>query len=208
MTEIRSVQSHRNNGPVIAAAASLWIKPTDVVADVTYGRGNFWTRYRPEHLIEHDKYVGDGVDFRRLPEASGSLDVVVFDPPYIAQGGRDTSTVQDMLDRYGLIDCPRTTAESLALIADGITEARRVLAPSGRLLVKCMDYINGGRLVLGRHHVVTTAMAAGMEQVDEFIHDKGAPGPQPKGRNQVHSRRSHSFLCVFQVPPIWRKAAA
>jgi hypothetical protein len=192
---VESVVRTRLNGPLLAVAAELWVKPDDVVVDVTYGRGNFWTVYRPVHLVAHDLTL-DGVDFRRLPEATSSVDVVVFDPPYIAQGGRLTSSVPDFLDRYGLETCPKSVGELEELVADGIAEANRVLRRGGRLLVKCMDYVNGGRLVLGRHHVVSTALGLGMEQVDEFVHHSGT-GPQPGGRRQLHSRRSHSFLCVF-----------
>ncbi len=193
---VESVVRSRENGPLIAAAAALWIEPADRVIDVTYGKGNFWTVYRPESLVAHDLAL-DGVDFRELPEADGSVDVVVFDPPYIAQGGRDTSTVPDFLGRYGLVDVPKTSPELMELIAAGMTEATRVLAPKGRLLVKCMDYVNGGRLVLGRHHVVSTALGLELEQVDEFVHYSGV-GPQPPGRRQLHSRRAHTFLCVFR----------
>lgn len=206
-TAVESVVRCQSNGPLIAAASDLWLFPEDRVVDVTYGRGKFWTVVRPANLVAHDKYVGDGVDFRELPEADGSVDVVVFDPPYIAQGGRETSTLPDFMDRYGLEDVPKTTAELERLIADGIGEANRVLAPAGRLWVKCMDYVNGGRLVLGRHHVVSTALSHGLEQVDEFIHHSGV-GPQPTGRNQLHSRRAHSFLCIFQKKPVRRKAAS
>lgn len=195
---VESVVRTRLNGPLIAVVADLWINDDDLVVDVTYGRGNFWTVYRPERLVAHDLIV-DGVDFRHLPELDATVDVVVFDPPYIAQGGRETSTVPDMLDRYGLADSPKSVAESQTLIAAGIAEATRVLAPGGRLLVKCMDYVNGGELVLGRHHVVTTALSLGLRQVDEFVHASGC-GPQPEGRRQLHSRRAHSFLCVFRAP--------
>src|SRR5688572_3505485 len=85
---VQSVVHCATNGPLLAAAAQLWIGPDDLVVDVTYGKGNFWTRYRPGRLVTHDLAL-DGVDFRHLPEAPGSVDVVVFDPPYIPQGGRD-----------------------------------------------------------------------------------------------------------------------
>lgn len=196
---VESVVRARENGPLIAAAAQLWIDPHELVVDVTYGKGNFWTRFRPDHLVAHDldPTKGDGVDFRHLPEKDESVDVVVFDPPYIAQGGRETSTIPNMLDRYGLVDVPKTTRELEELIAAGMKEATRVLRPKGRLLVKCMDYVNGGRLVLGRHFVVATALELGLEQVDEFVHHSGC-GPQPPRPRQFHSRRAHSFLCVFR----------
>ena len=192
---VQSVVQTRRNGPLIATAATLWINTTDHVADVTYGRGNFWTDYRPTNLITHDLAL-DGVDFRHLPEDDASFDVVVFDPPYMAQGGRDSSTFKEFLARYGLLDVPKTVSEVETLIRDGMAEARRVLKPKGRLFVKCMDYINGGRFVQGRHFVVSTAAELGFEQVDEFIHYSGI-GAQPDRPRQLHSRRAHSFLCIF-----------
>lgn len=184
--------------------------------DVTYGRGAFWTVQRPRHLTTHDIAI-DGVDFRQLPEGDASVDVVVFDPPYIPQGGRETSTLSRIetgdhqnlrtsdgfLERYGLVDGPRSVAELEQLVADGMTEATRVLRPRGRLLVKCMDYVNGSRYIQGRHHVVGTATGLGLRQVDEFVHYSGV-GPQPERDVQYHSRRAHSFLCVFRKPARWR----
>lgn len=193
---VQSVVQSQRNGPLIAAAAQLWIKDTDEVLDVTYGKGNFWTDYQPRFLTGHD-LIFDGVDFRHLPEADGTIDVVVFDPPYIAQGGRETSTVPDFLDRYGLVEVPKTIGELNAYIWTGMKEATRVLAPGGRLIIKCMDYINGGRYVQGRHHVVSWADELGLRQVDKFVHYSGT-GPQPQRPRQLHSRRAHSFLCIFQ----------
>lgn len=206
---VESVVKCQGNGLLIATAAQLWMKPDDLVLDATYGNGMFWTHYRPERLIMHDISL-DGVDFRQLPEADASIDVVIFDPPYIPQGGRETSTIRDgarmtaggnggFLQRYGLVDGPKSVAELEQLVADGMKEASRVLAPSGRLWVKCMDYISGGQYRTGRHHVVSTALELGLRQVDEFIHHSGL-GPQPARAVQEHSRRAHSILCIFQAP--------
>jgi tRNA G10 N-methylase Trm11 len=203
VTPILSVVNSKKNGPLIAQAAQLWINPEDTVVDVTYGRGLFWATYQhPGPFTAHDITL-DGVDFRHLPEDDASVDVVIYDPPYISPGGRKTSTVTDFNLRYGLVDVPRTPAETDTLIVAGMTEAVRVLRRNGRLFVKCADYVTSGKLHLGHHMVVSAALHLGLEQVDEFVHHSGT-GPQPKynldgtPRRQVHSRRSHSFLCVFK----------
>lgn len=193
---VESVVRSRLNGPLIATAAALWINDGDRVLDVTYGRGGFWTQYRPADLTAHDLAI-DGIDFRDLPYADATFDVVVFDPPYIAQGGRDTSSIPEFLNHYGLVDVPKTTTALGELIDSGITEATRVLQPQGRLFVKCMDYVNGGRYITAHQDVVSCAIDLGLRQVDEFIHYSGT-GPQPPRPRQLTSRRAHSFLCIFQ----------
>lgn len=201
---VESVVPSRTNGPLIAAAAVLWIKPEDDVLDMTYGRGKFWTHYRPEKLttndLDPDSEATFHHDFRRLPWSDGTFDVAVFDPPYISPGGRDTSTVEDFNDRYGLTEAPQTTDQLKGMIESGISEGARVLRPKGRLFVKCMDYQEGSTFHTMRQFVCLAAGNVGhLVQVDEFVHYSGT-GPQPSGRRQHVSRRAHSFLCIFRKP--------
>lgn len=203
---VLSVCTKRLNADLIADhVVPLWITPDDFVMDVTYGRGKWWTKYRPPFFIAHDLHTLDRVDFRHLPEADDSVDVIAFDPPYIPPGGRETSTVKGMHAAYGMGTMPATVSETFELIADGIKECARVLAPNGRLLVKCQDFITSGKFQPAHDLVIGSALLSSLEQVDEFIHVTGT-GPQPKfnldgsPRRQVHSRRAHGFLCVFQKP--------
>ena len=194
MNPVESVIEKRENGFVIAEAARLWIEPDDLVMDVTYGRGLWWTKYKPIRFIAHDLQL-DGVDFRHLPEESSSIDVVAFDPPYISIGSLTTSTIPDFHARYGLGGIKGFEA-LMEMNMSGLTECARVLRIGGRILAKSQDYVEGGRYCPGHFRLIQKALTLGLEIVDEFVHVRG-PGPQPKNRRQVHSRRVHSFLSIF-----------
>lgn len=199
---VLSVVSARTNAELIEEVAKLWIKGADRVFDATYGRGKWWTNFRPSFLYTNDIDPESPSiyhhDFRDLPEWWNNLfDVVAFDPPYIAQGGRKTSTEQEFLNRYGLQAVPKTPAALRYFIESGIASCARVLKRRGRLLVKTMDYISSGKYHSGYRSVCEDADKWGLTHVDTFIHASGT-GPQPKHRRQVHSRRAHSYLLVFE----------
>ncbi len=195
----RSVSSliRGSNGALIARVARLGYlgEPDDIVLDVTYGRGLWWTRYRPARLIEG---VGD---FRDRPEVDDSVQVVCFDPPYISTGNRSTSSIDDFYDRYGLGEV-NGWQKIRQLIDDGLAECARILATRGYLLVKCMDYVESGHKVWNTFHVVTEGERLGLRLVDRFHHLTGG-GPQVtvnldgSPREQRHAREVTSMLLVF-----------
>lgn len=203
---VLSVITEKRNGPLIAQVARLWIKPDDLLMDVTWGRGLWWTDYKhPEHLfIKHDRYTLDGVDYHELPESDESVDVIALDVPYTSVGSVETSTIPDFHDRYGL-----TSQKGYKAIfedtASAITECSRVLRRGGRLLLKLSDYVESGHMRWAWRNADDAATAAGLRHCDEIIHHSGT-GAQPKTnldgspRRQVHSRRCHSFLEIYYKP--------
>lgn len=195
---IRAAHNWANNSELIADVATLYFTPGMRILDPTFGRGNWWKTYLPDNLVTHN-WPEDGVDFRDLPHASGSFDVVAYDPPYVCVGGRATSTLVDgYLDRYGLRGAPSTPAELQKLINLGLLECTRVLAPGGILLGKCQDYVSSGKLWIGTHYTLSYALQyCGLELVDRFEHI-GNPRPQPAHTRQVHARRNLSTLFVFR----------
>jgi hypothetical protein len=189
-----------SNGVLLATVARLGYLggPEATVLDTTYGRGGFWTRYRPAGLVVSD------ADFRALPQPDGSVEVICFDPPYISTGSRETSTVDDLYDRFGLGELSGWQAIR-ALIDAGLAECARVLAPRGYLLVKCMDYVESGRKVWNTFHVAAEGERLGLRLYDRFHHLSGG-GPQPtvnldgSPREQKRAREVTSMLLVFRKP--------
>lgn len=192
---ILAANNWATNAELIEDVAHLYIDDAALVLDVTYGRGKWWTRFHPRYLLAHDLLTLDGVDFRKLPEADETVDIVAFDPPYVSMGGRTTSTIPDMTARYGMLDAPRTPADLRAYIADGLAQCARV---TRRLvIVKCQDYISSGTYQPATNWVIEDAATFGLDILDRFEHVT-RPRPQPPGRRQVHARRNLSTLFVLE----------
>jgi hypothetical protein len=201
------------NGDLIADVHRLgYLRDDDHVLDPTYEKGTWWSRWRPEKLASHHRAV-DGSDFRALPHPDGSFDAIAYDPPYVCPGGRSTSTIQAMHDRYGMNEGGaadpnfRTPAELQQIINDGLTEMRRLVRPAvrkalhltagnGVVLVKCKDYIWSGQFWMGTHHTLVHALSLGLVLEDRLEHI-GTPGPQSQ-KSQVHARRNLSTLLVLR----------
>lgn len=196
MPPILAASSWPTNADLIADVAALYFEPVAQILDVTYGMGNWWTKWRPPILLAHDLYTLDGVDFRHLPEMTDSVEVVAFDPPYVAMGGRDTSNLPDMTARYGMLNAARTPSDLRVYIRDGLEECGRVA--SHLIIVKCQDYISSGRYQPATHWLLEDAGKMGLELIDRFEHIT-RPRPQPPGRKQVHARRNLSTLFVFEA---------
>lgn len=195
----------RSNAELIADCARLgYLRREWLTLDPTYGRGVWWKQWRPDQLVtctdrapvevEADR---NRVDFRALPFDDAVFDAVAYDPPYVSVGGRRTTGIADMHDRFGLTHAPTSPAGVQQLINDGLAEMHRVVKPRGIVLVKCQDYISSGRLWLGTHHTLTHAIALGFDVIDRLEHVTH-PRPQPAGRRQVHARRNLSTLFVLQ----------
>jgi hypothetical protein len=186
------------NADLMVAVAPFYF--TGDVMDCTYGEGSWWSRFRPPSFVAHDLYKLDGVDFTALPEPDETYDTVVFDPPYIPQGGdaSTTSTTPDFVGRFGLVS--RSRAELDAMNRAGVGECARVVRSGGFVVVKCMDYVNGGAFRLGHRVMIEAGEAVGLRVHDLIVHHTGSG---PGGHNifdPIRARRNHSYLLVMVRP--------
>jgi hypothetical protein len=192
---VLAAHAWQTNGHLIADVARLGHLSGSVL-DVTWGFGTFWKVWQPDELYGCDLVtelspIGRSVDFRRLPMRSRSFDVVVFDPPYKLNGRPDP--VVD--ERYG-VHLRGNRETRLNRIMLGVDECCRVARD--RVLVKCMDQVEGGRMRWQTLMVVRRAEAAGFSLIDRFDLI-GHHRPQPmNGRRQQHAHGRGSTLLVFR----------
>lgn len=217
MAEILAATQWPSNAELIAAVHELgYLRDDDHVLDPTYEKGVWWKVWRPDKLTTHHR-AADGSDFRALPYSDGLFDAIAYDPPYVCPGGRKTSTVPEMHDRYGMNEGGaadpdfRTPAELQAIINAGLTEMARLVAPArtkkegGIIVAKCQNYIWSGEFFEGAEFTRDHAKAIGLVVVDRLEYLTN-PGPQPKvnpdgsPRGQFHARRNLSTLWVFRKP--------
>ncbi len=217
MARVLAVTKWRTNGAMIATCAQLGLlRPQDRVLDPTYEGGLWWSDFRPIELVALNRDI-DGSDFRKLDYPDASFDAVAYDPPYVCAGGRETTTVPEFHQRYGMEDAPRTPAGVQQQINDGLTEMWRLLKPSavrtldplrpnGVCIVKTQNYISGGKLQPSVFDTYNHALGLGFTLWDQFEHLSGSR-PQPltnrdgSPRRQVHAHRNHSTTLVLRKPP-------
>jgi tRNA G10 N-methylase Trm11 len=199
-----------SNAALIAEVCSLYVKPDSLVADVTYGTGRFWKEANVStfKLLASDLRSGLknvmipdsqlSCDFRNLPYLDSSIDVVVFDPPYIHAPGKGM-----MSERYGGKDTTDLASYSniMSLYKDGMKEANRILRDGGQLWVKCKDTLSSDRQRWSHINVFNMSESLGMYARDLFILIPPSPLSVTTNRwaRQLHARKTHSYLWVFET---------
>lgn len=212
MTVLAATKWNTNADLILACVELGYLRKEWSTVDVTWGRGNWWKKWRPDLLIAGDEKIPADpppnfvrLDFTDLPWPDSMFRVVAFDPPYVCLGGRKTSKLGEFNDRYGLTEAPRTPVALQHLIDDGLGECYRVVEPGGFVLAKCADYITSGRLWLGTHHTLTRALALGFTVQDRLEMIATRRRAQPPTRNgkpfvQQHAGRNLSTLLVLKAP--------
>jgi hypothetical protein len=195
---VYSAATYRSNADLIASVVRLgYLNQTDRILDPTYGTGKWWKKWEPDNLTS--SWYGHEIDFTRMPATwSDFYDAVVYDPPYVSPGGRETTTVPAFFAAYGMTETPKSPKWLQQLINAGLRECVRVTKPRGVILVKCMNYISSGKLWPGAFHTLQHALNLQLELVDWFeMVRQSTPQSQT---TQVHARQNHSTLYVLRKP--------
>lgn len=150
--------------------------------DPTFGKGLFYRGKIEEPRLKFDLYPQrEGVqkgDARDLPLGDGTVEGIIFDPPFIADKHQDVPRLWEMYRK-------------------SLKELTRVLKPGGVLIVKCQDVIDEHRQYISHVEIMNCAVRLGLYPKDLFIL---IAKQKPLGKNQMsqqHARKFHSYFWVF-----------
>lgn len=183
---------------------SLYVAAESTVADVTYGRGVFWKKvprgaYR---LLATD--ITTGVDCRNLPYKDGTVDCVVFDPPYMHTPGGTAHVGHQNYEQYYRNNMPadnrmRKYHEAvLDLYFETAKEAHRVLRDEGLFIVKCADEVCANQQRLTHVEVIDDFARRGFVVEDLFVLVRNNRPGVSRVLMQVHARKNHSYFIIFR----------
>lgn len=172
--------------------------------DPTYSKGLFYSNtgiQEPTYKFDINPTV-DGVskgDARSLPLEDASVDVEMFDPPFLATTGKSLA----LSDNNNVINKRFTVypnEHSLhQFYIDSMKEAYRVLKPNGILIFKCQDKVSSGKQFMTHCFIMNEAVKIGFYPKDLFILlSKNRIVAQWQAKNQKHSRKYHSYFWVFE----------
>jgi hypothetical protein len=192
-----------NNDTVFANILALYVPKTSRVADVTYGKGVFWKGVSLEgyELLHTD--LATRTDCRDLPYKDGSIDCVVFDPPYMHTAKTAHVGHQRFEENYRNNSSQNGSAKKyheavLDLYFQAAEEARRVLRNEGIYIVKCADEVCSNEQRLTHVEIINELAKKGFIAEDLFVlMRRNKPGVS-RVVKQVHARKNHSYFLVFR----------
>jgi len=214
------------NDKIFPHILDLYVEEGMKIADCTYGKGVFWknvdqTKYtcvfsdlKTEGL---PKFVQSGVDSRKLPYRTKSLDCLVFDPPYMHTPGGTAHNGHQNFEQYyaNNVEVDREVAETiwketggnppkyheavLDLYFRSSREAYRVLKTEGIYIVKCQDEVCANRNRFTHVEIMNELSSNGFLCEDLFVVMRvNRPGVSRLKNPQVHARKNHSHFLVFR----------
>lgn len=189
---------------IIKWILKLHTKSQIIDCDPTYSKGNFYKNTGiepPKYKFDINPQTEDTIqaDARSLPLDSESIDVLMFDPPFLATTGKSITADEDnnyINKRFGVFP---SEPELHKFYIDAMKEFYRVLKKDGILIFKCQDKISSSKQYLSHIFIVNEAIKLGYYPKDLFVLlAKNRIVADWQLKNQKNARKFHSYFLVFQ----------
>jgi len=196
-----------SNDGLFPHVLSLYVAPGSTVADVTYGNGVFWRKIPKGTYRLKASDIRHGVDATKLPYRDGSLDCVVFDPPYMHTPGGSAHKNHQNYEEYYRNNVVQAAEERtpkkyheavLDLYFKAAKEAHRVLRDQGVYIVKCGDEVCANQQRLTHVEIINELSVKGFVTEDLFILLRNNLPGVSRVLRQSHAKKNHSYFIVFR----------
>lgn len=190
---------------VLSTMLEFYAKPGAVVVDVTANQRRMWEGVvwsGPVTWCDVDPEVAPDVvaDFRSLPFADASVDVLVFDPPHLPAAGGSPAALPQMKADYGLTNAPKAD-NVVSYFRPFLREALRVLRPDGVVFAKLKDYVHNHRYQwMLVEWVLAVRETEGLTACDLIVKRDPCGGNLKSGRwvRAHHVRNAHCWWVVVR----------
>jgi hypothetical protein len=200
-----------DNSDVFPEVLALHVDKGSIVADLTYGKGVFWRNVNKADYKLLPSDIKQGQCWRSLPYESNSVDVVVFDPPYMEGLYRTTKdalagsgTHKSFQEFYSDGSTQNNNIKRkyhdavLEVYLSVIPEVKRILRKGGRFIVKCQDEVSANRQKLTHVELIWAYEYRGFYCKDLFVVVRRNAPIISRLVKQEHARKNHSYFLVFE----------
>jgi hypothetical protein len=193
------------NDELFPQILSLYVKPGSAIADITYGQGIFWKSVDSKKYRLRKSDLSTGTDSRKLPYPDGSIDCVVFDPPYMHTPGGTAHVGHQNFEQYyrnnGASSSKKYHDAVLDLYFQTAAEVHRVLKEHGVFIVKCQDEVCANQQRLTHVEIINYYATLSFCVEDLFVLVRQNRPGVSRIVKQIHARKNHSYFIVF-----WKKS--
>lgn len=177
---------------------------TPRILDCTHNKGTMWNGLSNMNVTSmdiSDEFDVDVVgDFRAMPFADKSFDVIVFDPPHLPD---HAGTGSRMHKAYAVGDKGNGRdhwANVSGIFQPFLLEAKRVLRKEGLILAKIADLVNAHCQQWQQVDFINAVRASRMTPCDMLIKIDPSAGKiaDPRWKNVFHLRKSHCYWIVVR----------
>ena len=203
VSRIESVWIGKDNG-LLDTMFDFYAPDAQRVIDVCCNARRMWrgtrtgakvTYYDRDQAMKPDRVV----EWHSMPDADGSVDVLVYDPPHLPDAAASSRSLVRYGCDYGL--GKGVQADNIGeLHAPFLAEARRVLKPNGLISAKIQDYVHNHRYQWTLERFNAAVREAGLTPCDLIIKRDPCGGNLKSGRWQKahHAKNTHCYWVVVR----------
>lgn len=167
--------------------------PNGIQLDPTFSKGVFYKKIA-EPLLKFDispqREDVQQADCTELPLKSGTIDSIMFDPPFLSGGGGNG----EMIKRFSNY---KNVPTLWGMYRAAMAEFYRLLNKNGVLIFKCQDTIESTKQYFTEFWILKEALSLGLYPIDKFILAAKSRLVSPSQRKQQHARKYHCYFLVF-----------